>query len=409
MELDEGFCIAGLPQSDLTIQKMILTQCAVCATELGLSLGKKCGRCSTRYCGPECQVQHWKEGGHDQLCKTIKKSGGAEQYNANKKYAEAVTIAAEKCADDTKGQTCYICTQAVHWKTKEGLVRGCSCRGTAGFAHVSCLAEQAKILFAEAEENNLGYKVQESRWGRWHTCGLCEQDYHGVVSCALGWACWKTYVGRPETDQVHVSTMNRLGNGLSSAGHHADALPVREAELATLRRLGASEDNLFAVQGNLASTVYKLGRFEDALRIERGVYSGRLKFLGEEHPQTLLTANNYADSLHSLHRFEEAKSVLRKIIPVARRVFGDSHELTLRMRTNYARSLYKDDGATLDDLREAVTTLEETERIARRMLGGAHPLTVDMEKSLRKSRAVLAAREGDPSARTMLCEALKAM
>ena len=28
------------------------------------------------------------------------------------------------CADDTKGQTCYICTQALHWKTKEGLVRG---------------------------------------------------------------------------------------------------------------------------------------------------------------------------------------------------------------------------------------------------------------------------------------------
>ena len=25
-------------------------------------------------------------------------------------------------------------------------MRGCSCRGTAGFAHVSCLAEQAKIL-----------------------------------------------------------------------------------------------------------------------------------------------------------------------------------------------------------------------------------------------------------------------
>ena len=59
--------------------KMILTQCAVCATELGLSLGKKCGRCSTRYCGPECQVQHWKEGGHDTLCKKIKKAGGAEQ------------------------------------------------------------------------------------------------------------------------------------------------------------------------------------------------------------------------------------------------------------------------------------------------------------------------------------------
>ena len=89
---------------------MILTQCAVCATELGLSLGKKCGRCSTRYCGAECQKQHWEQGGHDKLCKLIKKAGGAEQYNANKKYAEAVVVAAEACAEDTKGQTCYICT-----------------------------------------------------------------------------------------------------------------------------------------------------------------------------------------------------------------------------------------------------------------------------------------------------------
>ena len=103
---------------------MILTQCAVCATDLGLTRGKKCGRCSTRYCGPECQKKHWEEGGHDQLCKLIKKAGGAEQYNANIKYTEAVAVAAEECADDTKGQTCYICTQAVHWKTKEALCAG---------------------------------------------------------------------------------------------------------------------------------------------------------------------------------------------------------------------------------------------------------------------------------------------
>merc|ERR1712060_367771 len=113
--------------------------------------------------------------------------GNAEQYHANKKYKEAVAVAVAKCADDTKGQTCYIYTQALHWKTKEGLVRMCACRGAAGFAHVSCLAEQAKILVAEAEENNLDLKAQNERWNRWHTCGLCKQRYHGVVFCALGW------------------------------------------------------------------------------------------------------------------------------------------------------------------------------------------------------------------------------
>ena len=55
-----AFSIVGLPPSDCTIYEMILTQCAVCVTELGLSSGKKCGRCSTRYCGAECQVQHWR-------------------------------------------------------------------------------------------------------------------------------------------------------------------------------------------------------------------------------------------------------------------------------------------------------------------------------------------------------------
>ena len=59
----------------------------------------------------------------------------------------------------------------------------------------------------------------------------------------------------------------------------------------------------------------------------------------------------------------------------------------------YAESLYKDNGATLDDLRESVTTLEDAERTARRVLGGAHPLVVHIEGELHNARASSAARE----------------
>ena len=62
-------------------------------------------------------------------------------------------------------------------------------------------------------------------------------------------------------------------------------------------------------------------------------------------------------------------------------------------RSVYAQSLYRDDQATLDDLRKAVTTLEDVDRIARRVLGGAHPLAVDFVHSLQKARAALAARD----------------
>ena len=59
----------------------------------------------------------------------------------------------------------------------------------------------------------------------------------------------------------------------------------------------------------------------------------------------------------------------------------------------YARVLYKDPGATLDELREAVTTLEETLLLARRVLGRTHPITGLIDKELRNARAALRARE----------------
>jgi hypothetical protein len=90
------------------------------------------------------------------------------------------------------GQKCYICLEAVHARTGEGLVRGCACGDRdgvsspeLGVAHVSCLAEQAKILRDEAEESRLGNVVLYERFKWWYECSLCEQGYHGLVMHAL--------------------------------------------------------------------------------------------------------------------------------------------------------------------------------------------------------------------------------
>ena len=378
---------------------MILTQCPACAAPLPDTSAKQCSRCKTGYCGAACQKKHWEEGGHDRLCRRIKRGGGAEQYHADKKYKEAVAVAVKKCAEDTKGQTCYICLEAVHPRTGEGLVRGCACgdrdgvaSGRTGIAHVSCLVEQAKILCDEAEENNLGDEMFYERFNRWDTCSLCKQGYHGVVHCALGWGCWKTYVRRPEGHALRCVSIGNLGNGLSGADQHEDALTVRETHVSMLKRFDDSESNLLAVQGNLANTYANVGRMEEALSMRREVYSGDLRINGEEHPKTLREASNYANTLIQLERFEEAKSVLRKMIPVARRVAGDNDEVTFKMRCIYAQALYKDSGSTLDDLRESVATLEDVVPRAQRVQGGAHPQVVIIEEALRNSRTALDAR-----------------
>ena len=59
-----------------------------------------------------------------------------------------------------------------------------------------CSRCKTKEFVAEAEEDKLGDKVWNESWRRWYVCSLCEHEYHGVVRCALSWACWKTYLGR---------------------------------------------------------------------------------------------------------------------------------------------------------------------------------------------------------------------
>jgi len=62
-------------------------------------------------------------------------------------------------------------------------------------------------------------------------------------------------------------------------------------------------------------------------------------------------------------------------------------------RWTYADALYKDPGATLDDLREVVANLEEIERTMRRVLGNAHPHVRQVVAFLRDAQATLRAHE----------------
>jgi len=127
------------------------------------------------------------------------------------------------------------------------------------------------------------------------------------------------------------------------------------------------------------------------------IYSGLLKLNGEEHVNTIKEAICYAIALVVSGRFKDTQALMCKSLPAARRGLGESNELTLKMSGIYAAALYRDDRATLDDLREAVTTLEDVERIARRVLGGAHPTTESTVNELRYARAMLRARETPPA------------
>ncbi len=185
--------------------------------------------------------------------------------------------------------------------------------------------------------------------------------------------------------------MSILGCGLGEARHHEEALSVREADLATMRRLGADEDDLLATQINIANSYTKMGRLEEAISISREVYAGFKSLVGPCDRRTLMAANNLVFQLQKQSKFAEAVSILRKPLSDARRAFGDDHEQTLALGSLLADSLAgPGTSPTVDDLREAIAIREDICKRSRRLLGRSHPNTQIRQRALDSARSYLA-------------------
>ena len=129
---------------------------------------------------------------------------GAFIAETESEMVAAAKTAIEGCAAATEGQACYICMDD---GAEEGLVRGCSCRGGSGFAHISCLARQANIQFGQHLAANQRSNDTRDVFLRWVDCRLCEQTFHGPVAKAMARACVSTYASREPDDGVRISVM----------------------------------------------------------------------------------------------------------------------------------------------------------------------------------------------------------
>ena len=95
-----------------------------------------------------------------------------------------------------------------------------------------------------------------ARFERWCSCSLCEQKYHGVVYCALQWACWKTYVGRPEANYALCE------DDAATLDDVREAVEMLEETTRTARRV-------------LGGAHPRLGVFEESLQNARTVLRAR--------------------------------------------------------------------------------------------------------------------------------------
>ena len=146
---------------------MIITTCAACAAPLAHD-APRCVRCQTRYCDNSC-LKQCRGDSPTSFCEARYRQGGAEQFYANRRAAEAAAEAGDAYAHEcpvpltvrgtqgtvngtgheclaAKALVCVICRV----RHDEPLVRcGCGCKAKAALFHVSCLVTRAQVAVHE--------------------------------------------------------------------------------------------------------------------------------------------------------------------------------------------------------------------------------------------------------------------
>ena len=172
--------------------------------------------------------------------------------------------------------------------------------------------------------------------------GTAEALSRPQVQVALGWACWKTYLGRQEEHgEVRCMAMGALGTALISS-RPDEALPVCQTNLALMRRyFPHSQEAIINAQGNLGNLLMKLGRLDESLALKRDIHAKQVAALGVSHQKAILGGVNIVNSLNALKRFDESKLLVRdQLLPTARQSLGADHHLTIQLNRCLAKALH---------------------------------------------------------------------
>jgi tetratricopeptide (TPR) repeat protein len=244
---------------------------------------------------------------------------------------------------------CFICLEG------HGLLlRGCACRGSAGFVHLSCMVTAA-----------------QANGARWHTCPTCEQRWTGRLKLAIARARYDLLVPRSAgADGEVLQAAMDLTWALRESCQLDEALKLGIKTLATARRTSGDEHvTTLTAMGILASVYGAVGDHAAALPLETHVLAVRRRLLGNDHHATLSTVTNLGVTHLQLGNHAAALPLIHEALEGGRR--PRDHPETLTSIGNLG-TLYSSIGTY--DL--ALPLVQEALDGRRRVLGDLHPDTL---------------------------------
>eukprot|EP01043_Picozoa_sp_COSAG02_P057998 COSAG02_NODE_7140_length_3160_cov_24.772623_5_plen_275_part_00 len=204
---------------------------------------------------------------------------------------------------------CFICLEG------HGLLlRGCACRGSAGFLHLPCLVAAAQVNAA-----------------RWHNCPTCGQRWTGRLKLAIARARYDLLMPRTAgADGELLQAAMDLTWALRESCQLAEALKLGRETLATARRTSGDEHvTTLTAMGILASVYGAVGDYGAALPLETHVLAVRRRLLGSNHHATLTTITNLGVTHLQLGNHTAALPLIHEALEGGRRANGRDHPETL--------------------------------------------------------------------------------
>jgi tetratricopeptide (TPR) repeat protein len=239
------------------------------------------------------------------------------------------------------------------------------------------------LVASDAIDDAIG---EEERWVRGLVINIAK--YHAywgnqqesLEVCEQAYAAWRDKLGPEEGQTIQIG--HWLSFILFKLGRYEEAARLNAELLETcLRVFGPEHEETLDAMQAVASDRRVQGRFKESLEMSRTVYDRYLRLSGDGDPQTLNAAHNLAVTLRLSGDFEQAHRVDTATWERKIQVFGQNHEETLRALR----------GILIDrrQLGDYLTSRDEFERLATvfaEVFGDRDPQTLETNRSLSVTR-----------------------
>ena len=180
------------------------------------------------------------------------------------------------------------------------------------------------------------------------------------------------------SDLEHMHGADAIASAYVSAGRLNDATLLFEQILTDrVRILGNDHPDTLISRDNLAGAYEADGRLNEAITLYEQTLADSTRILGNDHPSTLASRNNLAGAYEADGRLSEAISLFEQILTDSIRILGNDHPDTLIVRNNLAYT-YQHAGC----LNKAISLYEQILTDSIRILGDDHPNTLASRNNL---------------------------